>query len=114
MKKTLTLIGNGNMALSIAQGMKENYNIEVVGRNMLNLDTFEEALGVTIEKAFLNNFDITDKTVILCVKPYNLVAGPRCFTRYLQGRRSPHSQTTSRRMQWYGLCRTLPLPCRGR
>jgi pyrroline-5-carboxylate reductase len=73
MKKTLTFIGNGNMALSIAQGLKEQYDIEVVGRNMGKLDAFEEALGVSIEKGFLNNFDITDKTVILCVKPYNLV-----------------------------------------
>ena len=73
MQKTLTFIGNGNMALSIAQGLKEQYSIEVVGRNMAKLDAFEDALGVTIEKAFLNNFDITDKTIILCVKPYNLV-----------------------------------------
>ena len=36
--KTITFIGNGNMALSIAQGLKDRYKIEVVGRNMANLD----------------------------------------------------------------------------
>jgi len=73
MKTTLTFIGNGNMALSIAQGLKDKYTIEVVGRNMDRLAAFEEALGCPIEKAFLNNFDITDKTLLFCVKPYNLV-----------------------------------------
>ncbi|MCJ7766045.1 MAG: pyrroline-5-carboxylate reductase [Thiovulaceae bacterium] len=73
MKTTLTVIGNGNMALSMAQGLKENYAIEVVGRDMEKLDAFEEALGCSVEKAFMNNFDISGKTLLLCVKPYNIV-----------------------------------------
>ena len=72
MKTTLTFIGNGNMALSMAQGLKGKYTIEVVGRNMEKLDAFEEALGCSVEKAFLNNFDISGKTVLLCVKPNNI------------------------------------------
>ncbi|MGB5964786.1 MAG: pyrroline-5-carboxylate reductase [Sulfurimonadaceae bacterium] len=72
MKTTLTFIGSGNMALSIAQGLKDSYTIEVVGRNMAKLDNFEEALGCKIEKSALNGFDITGKTVVLCVKPYNV------------------------------------------
>lgn len=72
MKTTLTFIGNGNMALSIAQGLKEDYDIEVVGRNMTKLDAFEDALGCTIAKSFLNGFDISGKTLVLCVKPYNV------------------------------------------
>jgi pyrroline-5-carboxylate reductase len=70
--QTITFIGNGNMALSIAQGMKHKYNIEVVGRSMEKLDAFEKALEKKIEKSLLEDFDIHDKTVLLCVKPANL------------------------------------------
>jgi len=72
MPKTVTFIGNGNMALAIAQGLKENYKIEVVGRNSTHLDDFEKALGISIEKHALENFDISDKTLIFAVKPQNL------------------------------------------
>jgi len=70
--KTITFIGNGNMALSIAQGLKHHYKIEVVGRSLEKLDNFEIALGITIEKALMNDFDMSDKTIILCVKPANV------------------------------------------
>jgi len=70
--QTITFIGNGTMALSIAQGLKGKYNIEVVGRNMDKLDAFEIALGKKIEKYPLDEFDINDKTILLCVKPGNL------------------------------------------
>lgn len=70
--QTITLIGNGNMALSIAQGLKEKYNIEVVGRNSSNLDSFEATLGIKIQKYSLKDFDISHKTVLLCVKPANI------------------------------------------
>jgi pyrroline-5-carboxylate reductase len=69
---TVTFIGNGNMALAIAQGLKHKYRIEVVGRTPEHLDAFEEKLGVSIEKHDLEGFDIDDKHVILCVKPANL------------------------------------------
>jgi pyrroline-5-carboxylate reductase len=72
MKQTITFIGNGNMALSIAQGLKHEYALEVVGRDATKLDTFENALGVTINKYLLDGFDITNKTVLLCVKPANV------------------------------------------
>lgn len=72
MDKTLTFIGNGAMALSLAQGLKETYAIEVVGRSKAKLDAFEEKLHVTIAKATLEGFDISGKTVILCVKPANI------------------------------------------
>jgi len=70
--QTITFIGNGNMALSIAQGLKGKYNIEVVGRNSDHLDTFEKSLGKKVQKHLLGEFDITDKTVLFCVKPGNL------------------------------------------
>ena len=70
--KLITFIGNGNMALSIAQGLKNNYKIEVVGRSQEKLDKFEDALGVKIQKALMDNYDMSDKTVLLCVKPANV------------------------------------------
>jgi len=69
---TITFIGNGNMALSIAKGLKERYNIEVIGRNMSKINHFEEELGTNINKGLINHFDITGKTVLLCVKPANV------------------------------------------
>jgi pyrroline-5-carboxylate reductase len=70
--QTITFIGNGNMGLSIAQGLKEKYTIEVVGRDLSKLDAFEEALGIKVDKYLLDDFDVTDKTVLLCVKPANV------------------------------------------
>jgi len=70
--KTITFIGNGNMALSIAQGLKENYKIEVVGRDLKKLDAFEKELGVTIGKYLINGFYIEDRTLLFCVKPANV------------------------------------------
>jgi pyrroline-5-carboxylate reductase len=60
------------MALSIAQGLKQKYHIEVVGRNMEKLDAFEAALDRKVDKFLLDDFDISDKTLLLCVKPGNL------------------------------------------
>ncbi len=70
--KTITFIGNGNMALSIAKGLKNNYKIEVVGRDLKKLEKFETELGIQIQKHLLENFDMNKKTVILCVKPANV------------------------------------------
>jgi len=72
MPKVLSFIGNGNMALAIAQGLKDSYKIEVIGRNPKNLDAFEDKLGVDIQKHSLKDFDITGKTIIFGVKPQNL------------------------------------------
>ncbi|MCX6073977.1 MAG: pyrroline-5-carboxylate reductase [Campylobacterales bacterium] len=71
-KPSISLIGNGKMALAIAQGLKKFYSIEVIGRNPKNLDEFEKALGVTIQKTPLENAVCEGKTLILCVKPANL------------------------------------------
>jgi len=70
--KTITFIGNGNMALSIAQGLKNNYKIEVVGRDLKKLDAFEKKLGTQIGKYLIDGFYIEDRTVMFCVKPNNL------------------------------------------
>ena len=72
MKEIITFIGNGNMALSIAQGLKETFKIEVVGREISKLEKFEKELGVKIEKYSYESFDMNNKKVILCVKPNNI------------------------------------------
>lgn len=70
--KTITFIGNGNMALSIAKGLKESYKIEVVGRDLKKLDRFEEELGAKIEKSLMDGYDTDGKSLIFCVKPANV------------------------------------------
>lgn len=61
------------MALALAKGLKENHKIEVVGRSAERLDAFEESLGSPVKKYLLKDFDISGKTLILCVKPANIV-----------------------------------------
>ena len=70
--KTITFIGNGNRALSIAKGLKSNYKIEVVGRNLEKLEKFEKELGVSVDKHLINSFNMENKTVLFCVKPANV------------------------------------------
>ncbi|MCF6331183.1 MAG: pyrroline-5-carboxylate reductase [Sulfurimonas sp.] len=70
--KTITFIGNGNMAISIAHGLKNSYDIEVVGRDLTKLNKFQEALGIEVDKHIMDGFDTTNKTIIFCVKPANV------------------------------------------
>ena len=70
--KTITFIGNGNMALSIAMGLKNSYKIEVVGRSEEKVNKFEADLGVEIDKALMDDYDMSGKTIMLCVKPANV------------------------------------------
>lgn len=72
MTKRISFIGNGNMALAIAKGLKDKYEIEVIGRNPKQLDAFEKALGKKIDKHALKGFDISAKTIVFAVKPQNL------------------------------------------
>jgi pyrroline-5-carboxylate reductase len=70
--KTITFIGNGNMALSIAKGLVGKYNIEVIARDRKKMDAFEATLQTNIQKELLKDVDLTGKRVILCVKPANV------------------------------------------
>lgn len=72
MTKLLTFIGNGNMALAMAKALEKEYEIEVVGRSLENLKTFSKALENETTMHLLDDFDMTDKTLIFCVKPANL------------------------------------------
>lgn len=72
MSQTLTFIGNGNMALAMAKALEKNYAIEVVGRSQKNLDHFAAQLNSSVKTALLDQFDISGKTILFCVKPANL------------------------------------------
>ena len=78
---TITFVGNGKMALALAKGLCHIHTIEVIGRSISALDGFENALNTPIKKTLYPDADITNKTVILCVKPANLSE----ITPYLQG-----------------------------
>lgn len=70
---TLTLIGNGKMALALAKGLEKTHNLEIIGRNLENLKQFANSIDSSPGLVSLSNTtDITGKTVILCVKPHAL------------------------------------------
>lgn len=67
----LTFIGNGNMAEALIAGLCQNYDIEVYGRNNSSLEKI--ATKYKIKTSLINeSLDITDKNIILCVKPNSL------------------------------------------
>ena len=72
MMKTLTFIGNGNMALAIAKGLVGRYSLEVVGRNEEKLKKFQAECGGDVKYHLLEKFDISNKKIVLAVKPNNL------------------------------------------
>lgn len=72
MNKSVTLIGNGKMALALAKGLCEHYALEIIGRSVESLERFEKNLGTSLKKTLYSSADITDKIIILCVKPSNL------------------------------------------
>lgn len=99
--QTITFIGNGNMALSIAKGLKESYKIEVVGRSFEKLEKFEKELGVNVEKALLDDFNIEHKTVIFCVKPSNVEEVASKFTGRARVIYSVLAGTTLKKLREY-------------
>ncbi|SFV54810.1 Pyrroline-5-carboxylate reductase [hydrothermal vent metagenome] len=70
--KELTFIGNGNMALAIAKGLVGKYALEVVGRDEEKLKKFQAECDKDVKYALLDSFDISNKSIILAVKPNNL------------------------------------------
>ncbi|MDR2342850.1 MAG: pyrroline-5-carboxylate reductase [Campylobacteraceae bacterium] len=70
----LTFLGNGIMAdAMISRLLKSNYEIEVFGRDEKKLSDFSKKFDKKIETfTYKNGIDISNKTVILCVKPYAL------------------------------------------
>lgn len=81
MRKSVTFVGNGKMALSLAKGLCETHDIEVIGRDGKKLEQFEKALGKSVIKTLYPDADVRGKNVLLCVKPSNLDA----VAPFLQG-----------------------------
>ena len=69
--KTLLLLGYGKMANALALGLKENYTLEISGRDEKKIQNFCKQHNLIPLKAS-NTFDINNKEVLLCVKPYAL------------------------------------------
>ena len=67
---TLTIIGAGEMAVAMAHGLKDKYELEFVARDISKLEELKEEFSANIYA--LKDFDISDKNILLAVKPYAL------------------------------------------
>jgi len=61
----LTIIGAGAMAMAMAKGLEDRYDLEFVVRDITKVDN-----NYSVYK--LDDFDISDKNIILAIKPYAL------------------------------------------
>ncbi|MGM0518076.1 MAG: pyrroline-5-carboxylate reductase [Campylobacterota bacterium] len=68
----LTLIGNGIMAQSLAKGLVNNHEVEIIGRDINKLKEIQENIPKISIKELEDSENITNKNVIFCVKPYAL------------------------------------------
>ena len=69
---TLSLIGTGAMSQALALGLKQHHTLEVVGRTKAKAEAFIQAHKLDATAFDMLNYEITNKTIILCVKPYAL------------------------------------------
>ena len=58
--------------MAIAHGLKESYTLEFVARDISKLEEIKEEFSANIYA--LKDFDITDKNILLAVKPYALAS----------------------------------------
>ena len=71
-KKEIIIIGNGKMALSLALGLEKDFSISLVGRNIAKLESFAKELKNCATTSKFDGFDVSNKDVLLCVKPHAL------------------------------------------
>ncbi len=64
------ILGYGAMAKAIAKGLKDEIDFCVVGRNIEKLKSFSKEHNCDYFE--LNGFDISNKTILLTIKPYAL------------------------------------------
>lgn len=69
MTNSLHILGNGVMARALALGLKDDYQICVVGRSLDKLQAFQKEGFEVLE---YSHFSLDDKNVILAFKPYAL------------------------------------------
>lgn len=67
----LVVIGTGKMARAIIAGAVKNHEVIVLGRNEQAREEIEKKYKV--QTASLHNFNMNNKIIIFCVKPYALV-----------------------------------------
>ncbi len=70
MDMKLTIIGSGAMATALADGLKERFELEFILRDASKIEMF--AAKYHAPSSLLDQTDITDKNILLCVKPYAL------------------------------------------
>jgi len=63
----LTIIGSGAMAMALADGLHSHYKIEFIARDEKKLKEISPIFNASYR--VLGDNDITDKNIILCVKP---------------------------------------------
>ncbi len=68
----LTLIGNGFMAQGLAHGLTKKFEVEIIGRDESKLKKIQDKIPEIDIKVLSDNEDISNKTIIFCVKPYAL------------------------------------------
>jgi len=61
----LTIIGAGAMGMAMAKGLEDKYDLEFVARDISKVDNNYSVYRI-------DDFDISDKNIILAVKPYAL------------------------------------------
>jgi len=70
----ISIIGYGEMAKSILEGMKNGKwnmeNVEIVGRNVEKMKNLADEVGC--KYSLIDEYDISEKIVILAIKPYAL------------------------------------------
>ena len=71
---TLSIIGTGQMAKALALGLKDQFNLEIVGRSLAKAELFVKENNLKAQAYAMDGFDTDDKTLLLCVKPYALDA----------------------------------------
>jgi pyrroline-5-carboxylate reductase len=71
---TLSIIGTGNMAKALAIGLKEEYSLEIVGRSLEKAEKFIKEHQLNATASVMDNYDMSEKHILLCVKPYALPA----------------------------------------
>ena len=74
----LTIIGPGQMAMAMAEGLKDDYELEFVARDISKLEEIRETYNAKIYP--LKNFNINKKNILLCVKPYALLSVGEALT----------------------------------
>ncbi|KAA6227770.1 pyrroline-5-carboxylate reductase [Campylobacter sp. LR291e] len=64
---SIYILANGVMAQALAHGLKDNYEVIFVGRNLSKLSSLKEQGFKTL---LYENFNLDDKNAILAFKPY--------------------------------------------